>query len=103
VVWAEEGRPTKLRYITYARLRQQICAVAASLQHLGFQRGEAIAICMPMTAESISIYLGIIWSGCCVVGIADSFSKVWTFLLYEFAFVSGNPNCMHITCITAEL
>lgn len=37
--------------------------------------GDAIAICMPMTAATVSIYLGIVWAGCAVVGIADSFAK----------------------------
>ena len=37
--------------------------------------GDAIAICMPMTSHAVSIYLGIVWAGCCVVGVADSFSK----------------------------
>ena len=38
--------------------------------------GEAIAICMPMTASTVALYLGIIWAGCAVVGIADSFAQV---------------------------
>ncbi|NEQ26659.1 MAG: AMP-binding protein, partial [Microcoleus sp. SIO2G3] len=40
----------------------------------GFQPGDAIAITMPMTAESIAIYLGIVKAGCVVVSIADSFA-----------------------------
>jgi len=36
--------------------------------------GDAIAIDMPMTAESIAIYLGIVKAGFAVVSIADSFS-----------------------------
>jgi acetyl-CoA synthetase len=41
---------------------------------VGFQPGDAIAIDMPMTAESVAIYLGIIKAGCVVVSIADSFA-----------------------------
>jgi len=47
--------------------------VAASLHRRGFQPGDALAILMPMTAEAVAIYLGIIKAGCVVVGIADSF------------------------------
>ena len=36
--------------------------------------GDAIAIDMPMNAESVAIYLGIVKAGCVVVGIADSFA-----------------------------
>lgn len=31
---------------------------------------------MPMTASTVALYLGIIWAGCAVVGIADSFAQV---------------------------
>ena len=37
--------------------------------------GEAVAVCMPMTPESIAVYLGIVKAGCVVVSIADSFSS----------------------------
>ncbi len=47
--------------------------VAANLKRRGFKPGDALAILMPMTAESIAIYLGIIKAGGVVVGIADSF------------------------------
>ncbi len=48
--------------------------VANEIVDLGFQVGDAIAIAMPMTAESIAIYLGIIKAGCVVVSVADSFA-----------------------------
>ena len=47
--------------------------VAASLRHRGYRPGDALAILMPMTAEAVAIYLGIVAAGCAVVGIADSF------------------------------
>ncbi|HWH71851.1 MAG TPA: AMP-binding protein, partial [Candidatus Sulfotelmatobacter sp.] len=47
--------------------------VATNIKRRGFLPGEALAILMPMTAESVAIYLGIIQAGCVVVGIADSF------------------------------
>jgi acetyl-CoA synthetase len=47
--------------------------VAANLKRLGFSAGDPLAIIMPMTAEAVAIYLGIIMAGSIVVGIADSF------------------------------
>lgn len=48
--------------------------VSNSLVALGFVKGDFIAIDMPMTAESIAIYLGIVQCGMAVVSIADSFA-----------------------------
>ena len=36
--------------------------------------GDAVAIDMPMTADAVVIYLGIVLAGCAVVSIADSFA-----------------------------
>ena len=38
-------------------------------------QGDAIAIAMPMTVDSVAIYLGIIKMGGVVVSVADSFSS----------------------------
>ena len=38
----------------------------------GFRPGDALAIYLPMTIESVAIYLGIIRAGCVAVSIADS-------------------------------
>ena len=46
--------------------------VANGLQALGIGRGDAVAIDMAMTAESVGIYLGIIKAGAAAVSIADS-------------------------------
>lgn len=59
---------------SYADLNRLTNRVANSLLEAGFQPGEAIAIAMPMTAEAVAIYLGIIKAGCVVVSIADSFA-----------------------------
>jgi acetyl-CoA synthetase len=48
--------------------------VANGLIAAGCQIGDAIAIAMPMTAESVAIYLGIVQAGGVVVSIADSFA-----------------------------
>ena len=47
---------------------------AAALKATGIGPGDAVAIAMPMTAESVVIYLAIVWIGAAVVSIADSFS-----------------------------
>ncbi|MCZ6633697.1 MAG: AMP-binding protein [bacterium] len=59
---------------TYQALERLTHQVANSLQDMGIIPGDAVAIAMPMTPESVAIYLGIVKAGCAVVGIADSFS-----------------------------
>lgn len=59
---------------SYGKLNEESNRVATSLTNLGFQPGDRIAIDMPMTPESVSIYLGIIRAGMVVVSIADSFA-----------------------------
>jgi acetyl-CoA synthetase len=60
--------------LTYGELHALTNRVANGLVDAGFQKGDRIAIAMPMTAESVAIYLGIIKAGCVVVSIADSFA-----------------------------
>lgn len=63
----------ELQTMTLGELSVLTDQVAANLVRLGLQPGDAVAIIMPMTAEAIAIYLGIVKAGCAVVGIADSF------------------------------
>ncbi|CAI5505057.1 unnamed protein product, partial [Closterium sp. Naga37s-1] len=49
-------------------------AVAQSLQARGVRPGEAIALALPMTVQSVAAYLGVLLIGAAVVSIADSFS-----------------------------
>jgi acetyl-CoA synthetase len=60
--------------MTFGELRALTGRVAANLRRLGYKPGDALAILMPMTAESVAIYLGIVAAGCVVVGVADSFA-----------------------------
>jgi acetyl-CoA synthetase len=60
--------------LTYGELHALTNRVANGLVDAGFHPGDRIAIAMPMTAESVAIYLGIIKSGCVVVSIPDSFA-----------------------------
>ncbi len=66
----EDGQ---LQTMTVGELRTLTSRVAAGFAARGFRPGDALAILMPMTAEAVAIYLGIIQAGGGVVGIADSF------------------------------
>ncbi|MFQ4143625.1 AMP-binding protein [Chlorogloeopsis sp. ULAP02] len=59
---------------TYGELLALTNRIANGLVEAGFVPGDAIAIAMPMRAESVAIYLGIVKAGCVVVSIADSFA-----------------------------
>ncbi len=65
---------TQLRTWTYRELECLTNRVANGLVNLRFQPGDTIAIDLPMTAEAVAIYLGIVKAGCVVVSIADSFA-----------------------------
>ena len=60
--------------LTYGELERLTNRVANGLVDLGLKQGDAVAVDMPMNAESVGIYLGIVKAGCAVVGIADSFA-----------------------------
>ena len=59
---------------TYRELESLTNRVANGLVGIGMEPGDAVAVDMPMNAESVAIYLGIVKAGCVVVGIADSFA-----------------------------
>ncbi|KAG1671365.1 hypothetical protein FOA52_002975 [Chlamydomonas sp. UWO 241] len=73
IVWAEEGRPRDVHTVSLAALRSRAAHVAACVRAIA-RPGDCTAIAMPMTVESVIVYLGIVLSGCTVVSIADSFS-----------------------------
>ncbi len=60
---------------SYGELLKWTNRVANGLVESGFEPGQAIGVCLPMTAESVAIYLGIIKAGCVAVSIADSFAS----------------------------
>jgi len=72
IVFQPEGN--SLSTWTYGELQVLTNRVANGLVEAGFHSSDPIAIAMPMTAESVAIYLGIIKAGCVVVSIADSFA-----------------------------
>ena len=72
IVYQQEGEA--LSTMTYGALDALTNRVANGLVDAGFRPGDAIAIDMPMTAESVGIYLGVVKAGCAAVSIADSFA-----------------------------
>ena len=71
---AQSENDENLITFTYHELESLTNRVANGLVEIGMEQGDAIAIDMPMTAESVAAYLGIVKAGCVVVGIADSFA-----------------------------
>ena len=59
---------------SYAELQSLVNRVANGLVESGIGAGDAVAIDMPMTPESVAIYLGVIKAGGVVISIADSFA-----------------------------
>jgi len=63
----------ELEVMTVGALEKLTDSVAMNVRRCGFKFGDVLAMVMPMTAESVAIYLGVIKAGCVVAGIADSF------------------------------
>ena len=63
----------ELKTMSVRELADLTNRVAVNLQRWGYRPGAVLAMMMPMTAEAVAIYLGIIKAGCVVAGIADSF------------------------------
>lgn len=73
IITRSETDPT-LKTVTYRELECLTNRVANGIVALGMEPGDAVAVDMPMHAESVAIYLGIVKAGCAVVSIADSFA-----------------------------
>jgi acetyl-CoA synthetase len=71
ILFATEGSP-EIRKVTLGELRRLANRVANGLDAARVPRGARLALFMPMTPESVAIYLGAILSGRAVVGIADA-------------------------------
>jgi acetyl-CoA synthetase len=72
IVYQEEG--STIQEMSRSELDLLSNRVANGLTEAGFVPGDAVAIDMPMDAESVIIYLGIAKAGCKVISIADSFA-----------------------------
>ncbi|KAM3261374.1 hypothetical protein ACQJBY_052184 [Aegilops geniculata] len=74
IVWRDEGFDDyPVNHMSLKELRTQVMTVANALDTM-FQKGDRIAIDMPMTCNAVIVYLAIILGGFVVVGIADSFA-----------------------------
>ncbi|KAL6893869.1 hypothetical protein ACP4OV_007967 [Aristida adscensionis] len=75
IVWREEGLDDHpVNRMSLKELRSQVITVANALDTM-FQKGDRIAIDMPMTCNAVVIYLATILGGFVVVSIADSFAS----------------------------
>jgi acetyl-CoA synthetase len=63
-----------LTRITYAELEDRVARVAGAFLAEGFAPGDRVALYLPMTADCVIAYLGLIRAGLVAVSIADSFS-----------------------------
>ncbi|XP_040378814.1 probable acyl-activating enzyme 18, peroxisomal [Oryza brachyantha] len=74
IVWRDEGLDDyPVNRMSLKELRDQVITVATVLDTM-FQKGDRIAIDMPMTCNAVIIYLAIVLGGYAVVSIADSFA-----------------------------
>ncbi|XP_038879186.1 probable acyl-activating enzyme 17, peroxisomal isoform X2 [Benincasa hispida] len=75
IIWRDEGcDDLPLKRLTLRELRAEVWLVAHALKSIGFEKGTAIAIDMPMNVNAVVIYLAIVLAGHVVVSIADSFA-----------------------------
>ncbi len=63
-----------LEHVSYRELRVLADRVANGLRETGIAPGDPVAVILPMTVESVAIYLGILLAGAVAVSIADSFA-----------------------------
>ncbi len=65
----------KIEKVTQLQLEKYVNQIANSITKLGINKGDYIAVDMPMTLEAVAIYLAGIKAGNPVVTIADSFTS----------------------------
>ena len=68
------GEDGKDRFLSYKDLNFLINRIANGLKNHGLNKGDIIAIDMPMTVEAVAIYLAGIKAGMAVATVADSFT-----------------------------
>ncbi len=66
------GPDGTLHTLTVGELAREVGRVAGALRAAGFQTGDALAIDMPMNAQAVAIYLGVVAAGMVVVSIPDA-------------------------------
>lgn len=68
----EQNELGQVRQWSYRELREEVLGVARALKALGIQSGDAVALCMPLRAEAVLVFLAILYVGAVFVGIPDS-------------------------------
>src|SRR5207247_9946538 len=96
IVCASEAIP-ELRRVTYGELHRPAARVANGLSATGTKPGDRVGLYLPMTPESVGIYLGVVLAGCCVVGIADASAPA------DFAKRSGIARAKLVFTVDAYL
>ena len=61
--------------ITYGDLYDRVGQVVNGLKSRGVQPGDRVGLALPVSANAVAAYLGIIAAGCSAVTVAESFSK----------------------------
>jgi acetyl-CoA synthetase len=70
------GEGTEIKGISYAELEKNVNRVANGFYQAGFKKDDRVVIYMPLSAEAVILYLGMVRAGIQVVSVADSFSTV---------------------------
>jgi len=107
------GGPGRFETVTVGELSSLVAGFAAGFARAGFQRGDAVAIIMPMNLEAVVAYLGVIAAGGVVVSIADSFappeiarrldiSDAVAVVTQSVALRMGKTLAMYQKCIDAD-
>ncbi|MFV1999142.1 MAG: AMP-binding protein [Acidimicrobiia bacterium] len=107
------GGPAGYESVTLDELSSLVAGFAAGFARVGFQRGDAVAIIMPMNLEAVVAYLGVIAAGGVVVSIADSFappeiakrltiSDAVAVVTQSVALRMGKTLAMYQKCIDAD-
>ena len=88
IIYQSEGGP--MERLSVSELRCLVARVAHGLADLGMQPGDRVAIDLPMTVESVAIYLGAVAAACPVVSVADSFAPAEIAVRMKI----GQPRCI---------
>jgi acetyl-CoA synthetase len=70
-----QNEQSGIEYFTYLDLEKLINQIANALQNQELQKGDTIAIDLPMNVKAVALYLAAIKAGLSVATIADSFSS----------------------------
>lgn len=73
IIAGREGDRTRTTW-SYGELRRLADRVSHGLREHNLRAGDAVALYMPMTAECVAAYLGIVQAGLAVISIPDSFA-----------------------------